>query len=103
MGRSRAEAFRNLADRTGVDDMKSLVAVLIQTDRFGTSVGHSLRVYSESLRTKRRQRAEERAAKLPVKMIPPMAIFIFPSIFVVVAGPPVIGIIHQLAPLLTHR
>src|SRR5439155_25358666 len=72
MGRSRAESLRNLGVRTGVDDIKALCAILIQTDRFGTSVGQALRTSSESLRTKRRQRAEEKAAKLPVKMIPPL-------------------------------
>jgi tight adherence protein C len=100
MGRSRADAFRNLAARAGCEDMKSLVAILIQTDRFGTSIGQSLRVFCDSLRTKRRQRAEERAAKLSVKMIPPMVLFIFPAIFVVVAGPAVIAIARNLLPYL---
>jgi tight adherence protein C len=100
MGRSRVEAFRNLADRAGVDDLKSLVAILIQTDRFGTSVGQALRVFAESLRIKRQQRAREHAAKLPVKMIPIMILFIFPSIFVVVLVPGVIQIIRGLLPAL---
>jgi tight adherence protein C len=100
MGRTRTEAFRNLAMRTGVEDLKSLVAILIQTDRFGTSVGQSLRVFAESLRIKRQQRARERAAKLPIKMIPIMILFIFPSIFVVVVGPAVIQIIRSLLPVL---
>jgi tight adherence protein C len=103
MGRSRAEAFRNLAARTGVDDLKSLVAILIQSDRFGTSVGQALRVFADALRLKRQQRARERAAKLPVKMIPIMVFFIFPSIFVVVVGPAVIQIIKGLLPIFTGQ
>ena len=99
MGRNRAEAFRNLAARTGVDDLKSLVAILIQSDRFGTSVGQALRVFADALRIKRQQRARERAAKLPIKMIPIMVFFIFPSIFVVVVGPAVIQIIKGLLPI----
>ena len=77
-GKPRAEALRNLADRTGVDDLSSLVTMLIQTDKFGTSVAQSLRVYSETLRTKRRQRAEEAAAKTGVKMVFPLVLCIFP-------------------------
>jgi tight adherence protein C len=100
MGRNRTEAFRNLAMRTGVEDLKALVAILIQTDRFGTSVGQSLRVFADSLRVKRQQRARERAAKLPIKMIPIMVLFIFPSIFVVVVGPAVIQIVRALLPVL---
>lgn len=103
MGRDRAEAFRNLADRTGVEDLKSLVAILIQTDRFGASVGQALRVFAESLRIKRSQRARERATKLPVKMIPVIALFIFPAIFIVVAGPAVIQIVRQLLPMMAGR
>ena len=97
-GRKRADAFRNLGARTDVDDLKAFVAVLIQTDRFGTSVAQSLRVFSETLRTKRRQRAEEHSAKMSIKMIPPLVIFIFPAIFVVVIGPAIIAIIRQLLP-----
>jgi len=100
MGRPRAQAFRNLALRTGVEDLKALMAVLIQTDRFGTSVGQALRVFADSLRVKRQQRARERAAKLPVKMVPIMVLFIFPSIFVVVIGPAIIQIITGLLPML---
>lgn len=99
-GRSRSDALRNLAGRTDVDDLKALVAVLIQADRFGTSIAQSLRIFSENLRTKRRQRAEERAAKITVKMIPPLVIFVFPAIFVVVAGPAIIQIAQQLLPLM---
>jgi len=99
-GRSRAAALRNLGERSGVDDLRALAAVLIQTDRFGTSVAQSLRVFSDTMRSKRRQRAEERAAKMGVKMIPPMVIFVFPSIFIVVIGPAIIGFIKVLMPFL---
>ena len=99
-GRKRADALRNLAKRTEVDDLKSFVTVLIQTDRFGTSVAQSLRVFADTMRTKRRQRAEEHAAKMTIKMIPPLVIFIFPAIMIVVLGPGFIGIIRTLAPVL---
>jgi tight adherence protein C len=99
-GKGRAEALRNLAKRTDVEDLKSLVAVLIQTDRFGTSIADSLRVFSDSMRTKRRQRAEEFAAKMGVKMIPPLFLFILPATFVVVVGPAIIGIATGLLPFL---
>ena len=98
-GKPRAEALRNLADRTGVDDLSSLVTMLIQTDKFGTSVAQSLRVYSETLRTKRRQRAEEAAAKTGVKMVFPLVICIFPAIWVVTIGPAAIKFITVLFPL----
>jgi tight adherence protein C len=99
-GKARSEALRNLADRTAVEDLRSLVAVLIQTDRFGTGVADSLRVFSDSLRTKRRQRAEEFAAKMGVKMIPPLFLFILPATFVVVVGPAIVGIVTGLLPWL---
>jgi len=92
IGRTRIEALRELANRTGVEDIKSLVAMLVQTDRFGTSIAQSLRVHSDELRTKRRQRAEEMAAKATVKMIPPLVFFIFPALFVVILGPAVISL-----------
>ncbi len=95
-GRKRADAFRNMGNRTGVDDIRSFVAVLIQTDRFGTSIAQSLRVFADGMRTKRRQRAEEHAAKMNIKMIPPLVFFIFPAIFVVVLGPALIKIIRFL-------
>jgi tight adherence protein C len=98
MGRSRSDALRNLADRTGVEDLKALVAILIQTDRFGTSVGQALRTFSDSLRVKRRQRAEELAAKLAIKMVVPMVVFIFPGVFIVILGPAFIAIIRDLLP-----
>ena len=98
-GKPRAEALRNLADRTGVDDLSSLVTMLIQTDKFGTSVAQSLRVYSETLRTKRRQRAEEAAAKTGVKMVFPLVFCIFPSIWVVTIGPAAIKFVTVLFPM----
>jgi len=95
VGKTRIEALRELGDRTGVDDIKALVAMLIQTDRFGTSVAQSLRVHSDDLRIKRRQRAEEAAAKTTVKMVPPLVFFIFPALFVVILGPAVIAVVRQ--------
>src|SRR5580658_5428133 len=98
-GKPRAEALRNLVDRTGVDDIRSLVGTLIQTDRFGTSVAQALRVHSDSLRTARRQRAEEQAAKTTIKMVPPLVIFVMPSIMFVTIGPAVISLIRELGPV----
>ncbi len=97
-GKKRSEALRNLGQRTDLDDLKSFSAVLIQTDRFGTSVAQALRVFSDTMRSKRRQRAEEHGAKMSIKMIPPLVFFIFPAIFVVVTGPAVIAIIRYLIP-----
>jgi tight adherence protein C len=93
-GKPRVEALRNLAERTGVDDIRSLVGTLIQTDRFGTSVAQALRVHSDSLRTERRQRAEEQAAKTTVKMIIPLVLFVMPSLIFVTVGPAVIQLLH---------
>jgi len=102
-GRKRADALRNLGNRTDTNDLKALVAVLIQTDRFGTSIAQSLRVFSDSMRTKRRQRAEERAAKMSIKMIPPLVFFVLPAMFVVILGPAVISMIRKLLPTLANR
>ena len=102
-GKGRAEALRNLADRTGVDDLSSLAAMLIQTDKFGTSVARSLRVHSETLRTKRRQRAEEAAAKTGVKMVFPLVFCIFPAIWVVTIGPAAIKFVEVLFPLAENQ
>jgi tight adherence protein C len=99
-GKPRPEALRNLADRTGVDDLSALVTMLIQTDKFGTSVAQSLRVYSDTLRTKRRQRAEEAAAKTGVKMVFPLVFCIFPAIWVVTIGPAAIRFVTVLFPLI---
>ena len=101
-GKARSEALRNLADRTGIDDLSSLVTMLIQTDKFGTSVAQSLRVYSETLRTKRRQRAEEAAAKTGVKMVFPLVFCIFPAIWVVTIGPAAIRFVTVLFPLIEN-
>jgi tight adherence protein C len=95
LGKNRSDALRELARRTGLDDVKSLVAMLVQTERFGTSIAQSLRVYSDDLRLKRRQRAEEAAAKISVKMVPVLVFFIFPALMVVVLGPAVITIMRQ--------
>ncbi len=93
-GVARHEALRNLGERTGVQELRTLAAMLIQTDRFGTSVGQALRTHAETLRTQRRQRAEEAAAKTTVKLIFPMVLFIFPAMFVVVLGPAIIQMIR---------
>ena len=98
-GKPRVDALRNLAARTGVDDIRALVATLVQTDRFGTSVAQALRVHSDSLRTERRQRAEEQAAKTTVKMIIPLVLFVLPSLIFVTVGPAVIQLIHVLHPI----
>jgi tight adherence protein C len=95
-GKPRVEALRNLAARTGVEDVRSLVGTLVQTDRFGTSVAQALRVHSDSLRTERRQRAEEQAAKTTVKMIIPLVLFVMPSLIFVTVGPAVIQLVHIL-------
>lgn len=95
-GKPRAEALRNLVDRTGVDDIRSLVGTLIQTDRFGTSVAQALRVHSDSLRTARRQRAEEQAAKTTIKMVPPLVLFILVPFLFVTVGPALIQAYHSL-------
>jgi tight adherence protein C len=95
-GKPRAEALRNLVDRTGVDDIRALVGTLIQTDRFGTSIAQALRVHSDSLRTARRQRAEEQAAKTTIKMVPPLVIFILVPFLFVTIGPALISAYHSL-------
>jgi len=98
-GTPRDEALKNLAERTGLTDMKSLVGMLVQTDRFGTSVADALRVHSETMRTKRRQRAEEAAAKTTIKLVFPLVLFVFPAMFVVVLGPSVIAIYRMFTHL----
>lgn len=96
VGRDRDEALRNLAERTGVDDLRSLVAMLIQTDKFGTSIAKGLRVFSDSLRTKRRQRAEQEAQKAAVKLLFPLACFLFPTLFIAILGPAALNLIDTL-------
>ena len=88
-GTPREDALRNLGGRTGLADVRSFVSMLVQTDRFGTSIAKALRIHADELRTKRRQRAEEAAAKLTVKLLIPIVLFIFPSIFIVILGPAV--------------
>ena len=99
-GLSRAEALKNLSRRIDLEEVSSLVALLVQTDKFGTSIGQSLRVHSDSMRVNRQLRAEELAAKLPVKMLFPLVFFIFPSLFVVVVGPAAIKVARTLLPSL---
>jgi tight adherence protein C len=93
-GKPRMEAFRNLASRTGTDDIRALVAMLVQTDRFGTSVSQALRTHADTSRTKRRQRAEERAQKVGVKLVFPLVFMLFPAFFVVTLGPAVIQFVR---------
>jgi tight adherence protein C len=101
-GRARTEALRNLADRTGLEDIGSLTTMLIQTDKFGTSVAQSLRVHCETLRTKRRQRAEEAAAKTGVKMVFPLVFCVFPAVWVVTIGPAAIKFVQVLFPIVQN-
>ena len=96
-GKSRREALKNLSSRIGLEDVGSLVAMLIQTDMFGTSIAQTLRVYADSMRTKRFQLAEELAAKLPVKMLFPLIFFIFPTLLIVILGPAAIRIIRMFS------
>ena len=96
MGRARNEVLQELARRTGVDDLRSLAAILIQADKFGSSIAQALRVQSDAMRTRRRQLAEEKAAKTAVKLIFPLVLFIFPGIFVVLVGPAAIQMVREL-------
>ena len=100
-GSAKEKALRNLALRTGVEDVDALVTMLIQADRFGTSIADSLRVQSEQLRTKRRQRAEEHAAKISLKLLFPLIFFIFPSLLVVLLGPAILNLSRSLMPSMT--
>jgi tight adherence protein C len=102
-GKDRRDALKNLALRIDLEDINSLVTLLIQTDKFGTSVGQALRVHSDSMRIRRQQKAEEIASKIPVKMAFPLILFIFPSLFVVILGPAVIRIFRLLLPHLGGR
>ncbi len=95
-GLEREQALRNLAERTGVEEVESLCSILIQSDRFGTSMATALRVQSETLRTKRRQKLEEQAAKTPVKLLFPLLLCIFPAVMVVILGPAVIRVMETL-------
>ena len=101
-GKRRADALRNLAERTGVEDLKKLAAVLIQADRFGTSIGQSLRNHSEYMRTAARQDAETRAAKIGIKLVFPIFFCILPALFVVTVGPVVVKIMRDLLPMMNN-
>jgi tight adherence protein C len=93
-GKPRIEAFKNFAARTKVDDVQSLVALLVQTDKFGTSLAQALRTHADTSRTKRRQNAEERAGKLGVKLVFPLVLFLFPALYIVILGPAAIAFIR---------
>ncbi|MCS7025199.1 MAG: type II secretion system F family protein [Bryobacteraceae bacterium] len=101
-GKRRAEALRNMAERTAVDDLKKLVAVLIQADRFGTGIAQSLRAHADYMRVQARQIAEEKAAKLGVKLVFPIFFCILPTLFVVTVGPVVVKIIRELIPMMNN-
>jgi len=98
MGRTRADVLHELGTRTDVDDLKSLAAILIQADKFGSGIAQALRVQSDSMRTRRRQMAEEKAAKTAVKLIFPLVLFIFPGIFVILVGPAAITMVREMFP-----
>ena len=100
MGKQREQVLRELGDRNGVDDLKTLSSIMIQVDKFGTSVGTALRTQSDAMRVRRRQIAEEKAAKTAVKLIFPLVIFIFPGIFVVLVGPAAITMVNEMLPAL---
>ncbi|RCS54926.1 type II secretion system F family protein [Bremerella cremea] len=100
MGRARVDVLHELGQRTGVEDLRSLAAILIQADKFGSSVAQALRVQSDAMRTRRRQIAEEKAAKTAVKMIFPLVFFIFPGIFVVLVGPAAITVVREMLPMM---
>ncbi len=99
-GKRRAEALRNLAERTGEAELRKLVAILVQTDRFGTSMGESLRTHSDFMRMRRKQEAEERAAKVGVKLVFPIFLFILPSMMIVAAGPAMLSLFQNLFPMM---
>jgi len=96
-GKPRADALRNLASRTGVEDIRMFVGTLIQTDRYGTSVAGALRIYSESFRTRLSQQVQERAAKTTVKIVPVLVLFVFPAMFVALLGPGLITLLRSLS------
>ena len=100
MGKPREDVLRELGGRNGVDDLKTLASIMIQVDKFGTSIGKALRTKSEAMRLRRRQLAEEKAAKTAVKLIFPLVIFIFPGIFVVLVGPAAITMVNEMLPAL---
>ncbi len=101
-GSARADAWKHLADRTGVDSVRNLVSMLVQSEQFGTSIAKTLRVHSDALRTQRVQQIEEKAAKLSIKLIFPLALFIFPSLFLVTLGPAMISMSESFKTLFNH-
>jgi len=101
-GRPRAEAWKNMEDRTGVDSVRNLVAMLVQSEQFGTSVAKTLRIHADTMRTQRVQAVEEAAAKTTIKLIFPLVIFIFPSLFLVTLGPAAILMSESFKQMLTH-
>ncbi len=103
MGRPRVEVLHELGVRTGVSDLRSLAGVLIQADKFGSSIAQALRVQSDSMRTRRRQMAEEKAAKTAVKLIFPLVLFIFPGIFVILVGPAAITMVREMFPMMQGK
>ncbi|MBS0207461.1 MAG: type II secretion system F family protein [Planctomycetes bacterium] len=103
VGRTRSEVLHELGTRSGVDDLKALASILIQADKFGSSVAQALRVQSDSMRTRRRQMAEEKAAKTAVKLIFPLVIFIFPGIFVILVGPAAITMVREMFPMMSGK
>jgi tight adherence protein C len=101
-GSPRADAWRHFAERTNVDSVRNLVSVLVQSEKFGTSIAKTLRVHSDTLRTQRRQKVEEQAAKTTVKLVFPLVLFIFPSLFLVTLGPAAITVMESFDKYLTH-
>jgi tight adherence protein C len=101
-GRTREDALRGLGDRNGVEDLKALAGLVIQSDRLGASMAQTLRSHADLLRTKRRQRAEEAARKLPIKMLFPLAFFILPALFIVVGGPAILRISDLITMVTEH-
>jgi tight adherence protein C len=103
MGRGRAQVLQELGQRSGVDDLRALASILIQADKFGSSIAQALRVQSDSMRTRRRQIAEEKAAKTAVKLIFPLVLFIFPGVFVVLVGPAAITMVREMFPMMSGK
>lgn len=103
MGRPRAQVLQDLGGRTGVEDLRSLASLLIQADKFGSSVAQALRVQSDSMRVKRQQIAEEKAAKTAVKLILPLVLFIFPGVFVVLVGPAAVQMVQEMFPAMQGK
>lgn len=103
MGSTRETVLTELGERNGVDDLRTLASVMIQVDKFGTSIGRALRVQSDAMRTRRRQMAEEKASKTAVKLIFPLVLFIFPGIFVVLVGPAALTMINEMLPMMSGQ